>query len=473
MEYTKRSVNKDEERDIVIGLIVSSEFIRQIKPVYKKEYFSLPYAKHVSEWCIEYYETYEKAAEKEIIAIFESKKATIRDQDQIEIIEIFINKLNDRFEESGSFNIAYNVDRAVAYFKSAAIDNMVERIKAAKLSGDILRAESEISNFKRVEKGTGCSTSVWSDVEEAMKVVRQDDDDIIVKFPGSLGTVIRPLTSDDFVAFIGPAKRSKTWWLIETALQCSFNKKNVLFVSLEMPQKKIRERIFQRITGEVVSMYEEHDTKEEIEIPYFDINFEINNKILKRREYRNRLSATSIIKKMHSIKSFVKTDNFRLISEPSNTFAASALESALDNLENYDNFIPDAIIIDYGDILGSDKRQDHRNMINDKWESLRTIGQKRHVLMVTASHTNKGTFSRDCTPEDVVEDVRKLNHITLCVAINQLQEDKDNSVQRLSVVIDRVREFNQAKQAVVTQCFSIGGVCLDSRIRYKGYTVKE
>ena len=33
MEYEKRTVNKDEERDIIIGLIVSTEFIKQIKPV--------------------------------------------------------------------------------------------------------------------------------------------------------------------------------------------------------------------------------------------------------------------------------------------------------------------------------------------------------------------------------------------------------------------------------------------------------
>jgi len=473
MEYEKRTVNKDEERDIIIGLIVSTEFIKQIKPVYKKEYLTLPYARHVADWCVEYYEKYDKAANKEIIAIFESKKSLIRDPDQIETIEIFINKLNDRFEEAGSFNVAYNVDRAVQYFKNSAIDNMIERIKVAKITGNLIQAEAEISNFKRVEKGSGCSTSVWCDLEEALKVVRLDDNDIVMKFPGDLGRVIRPLTSDDFVAFIGPAKRSKTWWLIETALQCSFNKKNVLFVSLEMPAKKIRERIFQRITGEVVSLYEENDTMQEVEIPYFDINFEINNKIFKRKELRKRLSTTSIIKKMKSIETFLKSDNFKIISEPSNTFTAAALESALDNLENYDGFIPDATIIDYADILGSDKRQDHRNMINDKWEGIRTIGQKRHMLMVTASHTNKSTFNRDCVADDVVEDTRKLNHITMCIAINQMREDKDNGVQRLSVVIDRLGEFNTSRQAVAAQCFAIGGVCLDSRIRYKGYKVQE
>lgn len=468
MEYERRSVSKDQERDLITGMIVSSEFIKQINPVFKPEYLTLPYAKFVSKWSLEYWQKYEKAIDKDIIPVFESKKSEIRDEATIETIETFLNRLSERFEEQESYNVAYQVDSAIKLFKERALDLMIDRVKVAKMSGNFDQAEAEVSNFKRVEKGLGTASSVWCDIEEAMKVIHNDDSDVVLRFPGDLGKVIRPLTVDDFIAFIGPAKKGKTFWLIELATLGSLNRKNVLFVSLEMPGKKLRERIYQRVTGEVVSRYDETSDRREVDVPYFDSAFETTGRVFKKKEFRNQLSARSVIRKMKSVHSFVKSDNFRLINEPSNTFTAAALNAALDNLEHYDNFVPDIIVVDYADIMGADKRQDHRNMINDKWESLRTIGQQRKVLMATVSHTNKTTLSRDCRAEDVVEDARKLNHITLCIGINQLQEDKDNGVQRLAVLIDRVEEFNPAKEAVVTQCLAVGGVCLDSRIKYKG-----
>jgi hypothetical protein len=67
----------------------------------------------------------------------------------------------------------------------------------------------------------------------------------------------------------------------------------------------------------------------------------------------------------------------------------------------------------------------------------------------------------------VVEDIRKLSHLTLCIGVNQLSEDKKNGIQRLSVLDDRFEEFDSSKEAVVTQCLRMGAVYLDSRVRYK------
>jgi hypothetical protein len=45
------------------------------------------------------------------------------------------------------------------------------------------------------------------------------------------------------------------------------------------------------------------------------------------------------------------------------------------------------IILDYGDIMAANRKSDHRNQINDKWEGLRRIGQDRKMMMATVSHT--------------------------------------------------------------------------------------
>ena len=469
MNIERRQIKKDEERDILIGMIISDQFLKAIQPVYKQEFFTLPYTKIVSSWIMKHFEDYGKNPGKEIATIFDAKKIEIRDGEQIESIELFLEKLSERYEETDSYNIEYNVDRAVNYFKARALDNLIDDIKLAKSTGDLAQAEAAVSNFKRVEKGQGEASSIWFDVEEAIQSVRADEEhDIIVRFPGELGKVLRPITPDDYVAFIGPPKRGKSWWLLETAILASLNKKNVLFVTLEMPKKQLRTRIYQRITGQVVGYFNEFDDNYEVEIPYFDSAYQVTGSIFKRKEKRDFISARSVMKKMESIQGLIKNDNFKILEFPANTMSGEDLERHLDNLEHYDGFIPQIIIVDYADIMRPLKKEDHRNSINARWEYLRTIGQARKCAMVTVSHTVRATLTRDCREDSVVEDVRKLSHISYCIGINQLQEDKDNGVQRLSVLIDRFNQFNPSKEAVVTQCLDIGAVYLDSRKKIKG-----
>jgi replicative DNA helicase len=468
LEYTRRTINRDDEINIVTGLIVNTDFAKQIQPLFKTEYFSIPYARTVSLWALDYFSKYDKAPGSDIASIFESEKQNIRDDSQVELISNFLHNLNDKYIESETFNVQYALDNAIKYFRFQAVDILTDKIKTAKLSGNVEEAEALISNFKRLEKGSGTATSVWTDEEEAVKAIRgEDEKDYLIKFPGELGKMIRPLRSEDFVAFIAPPKRGKSFWLVELAVLASLSRKNVLFVTLEMPASQLRLRILQRITGMVCDPYSNGEPCE-VSIPAFDHNFAINGVVNRKKEMREQITARAALKKMREVHSFVKSDNFRIIAAPANSMTDQDLERDLDNLEHYENFIPDIVLLDYCDIMAANRKSDHRNQINDKWEGTRRIGQDRSMMMATVSHTNKETLYRDVRESDVVEDVRKLNHITMCIGVNQLQMDKDLGVQRLSVLNDRFAEFNATKEAVVTQCLSIGGVYLDSRIRYKG-----
>lgn len=468
MEYTRRTINRDDEINIVTGLIVNTDFAKQIQPLFNKEFFSIPYAKTVCSWALDYFNKYEKAPGPDIASIFESEKQNIRDESQIELIGNFLHNLNDKYIESETFNVQYAVDNAVKYFRSQAIEILTDKIKVAKLSGNIEEAEALIGNFKRLEKGSGTATSVWTDEIEAVKAIRgEDEKDYLVKFPGELGKLIRPLNSEDFVAFIAPPKRGKSFWLVELAVLASLSRKNVLFVTLEMPASQLRTRIFQRVTGTVCDPYSNGEPCE-VSIPVFDHNFATNGIINRKKEIRPQITVRAALKKMREINSFVRSDNFKIIEAPANSMTDQDLERNLDNLEHYEGFVPDMIILDYGDIMAASRKSDHRNQINDKWEGLRRIGQDRKMMMATVSHTVRETLYRDVRDSDVVEDIRKLSHVTMCVGINQLQADKDLGVQRLSVLIDRFAEFNSSREAVVTQCLTVGGIYLDSRLRYKG-----
>lgn len=462
MEVERRRISKDQEKDILIGMITNTEFLKQITPIYKEEYFVLPYARTVSKWVLEYYEKYEKAPDSDIGSLFEQKKLSIKDNNQTESISTFLEKISERHEDSSNFNVEYNVDKAEQYFNESALDLHIEKVKFHKNLGDYAAANAEISKFKRPEKGVGCSESIWCDEAATIEAIRIDDEkNILVKYPGDLGKVIRPLRSEDFIAFIGPPKRGKSFELVELAILASLNRKNVLFVTLEMPAKQLRQRILQRITGEVIATYSNVEDYCEVEVPYFDPAFNINQQIIKRKERKKYMTPRSALRKMEYAKKFVGGDNFRIISASANTMTEWDLERHLDNLEHYDGFIPQVILVDYADIMKSDRKEEHRHQIDRKWQGLRRIGQERKCLMVTVSHTTRETLNRDCRESDLAEDTRKLNHLTMCIAINQMKHEKAEGFKRLSVLMDRFEEADTYKEAVVTYSLKFGAIYLD------------
>lgn len=468
MEYSRREVNQDRERDIVIGLIVSDQFTKEVLPLLKPEYLALPYSRTVAKWCIDFYNNYSKAPDKEIMSVFESKKVEIRDQSVIETIEIFLTKLSDRFEAQESFNVGYNVDRALNYFKERSIDLMIERIKVAKLSGDLNRAEAEITGFKKTAKSFSNSIDVWEDSEACLRAIRDDDkNDMLFAFPGELGKFIRPLKRQEFAAVLSPSGRGKTWFLNEIAFSASLSKLNVVYYSFEMTEQQTLQRFYQRITGQLEPSNREDDDGEEIIIPSFDVNFDITRKIHLKKEYRKRITARTVLRQMNAIQKMVGGKKFKLICAPSGSMSVEDLNISLDNLELTEDFVPDIILIDYPDIMKHKGGGEKRFQLDDTWMGLRAISQARNCCVFAVSHTNKTTFDRDIKQGDYSEAAVKSNHLTLAIALNQNDEDRENSAVRLSVMKDRFSRFNPKHEIIVLQALDVGQVFLDARRFYR------
>lgn len=462
MNYERRIVSKNDERDIITGLIVSTEFIKQIRDTYKPEYFTLPYARTVSQWCIEYYDKYEKSPFKDIKSLFESKKDTVLDTSQLEMIDSFLANLSATFEEEPEhYNVQYNVDKAVSFFKGQSLDILIEQIKAAKLNENHAQAESIIANYKRVEKFKQGGIDIWENPEAHLRALRSYlTENSLLQLPGELGHLIRPFNRGDFVAVFAPFKRYKSLFLQEMALQASFNKLNVLYISLEMTEDQMLTRIQQRLTASLPP----NDIEREVLFPSFDTNYERTGAIYTRSIVKRPLTSKDIMQRIDTIKSIVRSKRFNMICLPSGGMKASDINIYLDNYEHYDGFVPDVIVADYGDLFTPERKIDKRDQIDETWKILRGISQERNILFVTASHTNKATLERDIKQGDASEDIRKMNHLTLALAFNQNNEDKQKGLMRVSVLADRFRSFNPLRECAVLQCVDIGQFYLDSRI---------
>ena len=504
-----RQIDNTVEEKILVGLIVSDKFCRDVVPLLKSEYFVVPYAKVVSKWCSDYYNTYKKAPLGHIQDIFQTEKSNLKEEDA-NIISNFLTRLSRQFEEEESFNSDYLLDKAFNYFKKQLAKISVERINAYLELNNVEKAEEEFKQFKTIckEIGTGIFPISEKEVKDHILYL-QDKSNILFRLPGAIGNMIGDFKRDTLLGVLAPAKKGKSFWLLEIAIQAYLEKLKVVFISLEMSSHQIQDRIYKRITalGDATKDYvypafdclrnqddscrkKERVSKKglltESKKPYLPTEQDIQS-YLRTSKYqictvcrgkkdfqvghwmttikRDRFTARALVKQARALQSMYK-DNLYLVSYPSFSANISKIKWDLEDLEENFGFVPDVICIDYADILApEDSRQIGRERLDDTWKMLKNLADTKHCLVVTASQSNRGSFGkRNVTQIDIAEDIRKVAHVNYMISLNQTPEEKEESVMRVALIAERDGEFNEYRNCLVLQQLELGQVCLDSEM---------
>jgi hypothetical protein len=197
-----------------------------------------------------------------------------------------------------------------------------------------------------------------------------------------------------------------------------------------------------------------------ITMPYFN-----NSEIGFKKESMKGIDLSEVEKIQQRYKKYTRTGEMKLITYPSDGGSIKDIETELFNLEYYEGFIPDVLVVDYADILKPDSdRMEYRHQLDSTWKSLRGLAQEKSILVVTGSQTNRGGMYRDARGDDVAEDIRKLAHVTKMISLNQNEKEKEDGIMRIEAMVQREgRMFNG--QIVVLQCYDIGRPYLDSRFK--------
>ena len=99
------------ERMICIGLVTSDRFAKGVKPLCKLEYFQSNYARKIAQWCLEYFEKFNKAPVRHIEDIYLTHKSSVPEEDA-ELLEDFLASISDEYELSETFNVDYIISEA-------------------------------------------------------------------------------------------------------------------------------------------------------------------------------------------------------------------------------------------------------------------------------------------------------------------------------------------------------------------------
>jgi len=450
----REKIDLSPERRVLSNLIMSTRLLARCRHVGDPSMFESTMSRAVATWVWDFYDRTGEAPGKAISDIYRQRARELRDADA-ELVFAYLETCSDEWLPT---NDSLAEEMAVGYFQGRSLSILNDRLTSALRAGDTSGAFHAVAEFTKPGVRVKESVSILRDSGEIAGAFEGDGEEIF-KLPGELGRVIGPFIEEDFAAFIAPPKRGKTWWLMATAVQATLQGHKVLFVSLEMSKRQTTRRFWQMLTG--TSRY-----GEEAPWPIFESQgdgFRISDG--KAKTKRVDASPESIQAVQEKLRRVSHGGRLELRNFPTGSLSVRGLEQELKDLEVYENFCPDVIVVDYADIMDLGSGDSERDKLNHCWKSLRGLASSRKCVVVTASQTGRETVGgeKDAKEKNVAEDIRKLAHVTKMITINQTEQEQARGIYRISCNTTRDGAVIH-DQVVCTYCLAIGRPFLECQL---------
>jgi hypothetical protein len=510
------------ERQIVIGLIVSTDFLQQVRPIWENRLLKVDSAQRLAQWCIEYFDQYHKAPGLDIEQIyFEKLREGYVEKDLAEAIEDDLRDLSEEYEET--FNLQYTLDSADKYLKERHLALHLEKVQELIDTGEPEQAQTLASSYKGIQASISNEIDL-SDTKVLTKVdiAFSDTQKPVVVYPGALGELWNDqMVRGGFVSFMAREKLGKSFMLLDLAVRAVRQKSKVAFFQagdmtenqqikrvcsylarkpihekycgevflpvvdciqnqMDLCDKEIRECDFGPFAG--IKDWSEKNirqklTRERIRKAYME---EPNYAPCRNcREFRNRAWGVPWVEKKvikHPVDAaeakdkwsefFIKKKRrFRLSTHSNGTLSVQEIEMILDRWERDSGFIPDVIAIDYADLLVTGKVNEFRHQQNQIWMDLRALSQSQNCLLVTATQTDSQSYEQDTlSRKNFSEDKRKYAHVTAMYGLNQdpKEREKKLGIMRINEIVIREGDFDTTSCVTVLQSLNLGRPFLGS-----------
>ena len=510
------------ERSIIIGLITSTAFLQQIRPIWETKFLKSVSAQQLSQWCVEYFDEYHKAPEKTIESIYYEKLRTgYIKKDLAEDMESTIADLSDEYEES--FNLPYILKKVSGYIKERHLELHLQEVKDLSEAGEILEAQALASSYKGVSFEISndldlSSPNVLLKIENAFKELSQP----LITYPGALGAFWNhQLIPGGFIGLMAREKLGKTFWLLDMAIRATRQGTNVAFFQAgDMTENQQLKRIcswltkkptLERNCGEVyipvvdcvrnqLDLCDKQERECNHSSPFVDEEFdeksirkEINISLLKQAyedepdykpcrncmEFHTKALGTPWLRKVN-VKHTVKINEakkkvteffierkrrFHLSTHANGTLSVEGMEAIMDRWEREDGFVPQIILVDYADILITNKIKEFRHQQNQIWKDLRGMSQSRNALVVAPTQSDSQSYEQDTLKlKNFSEDKRKYAHCTAMYGMNQDKSGREKKIglMRLNEIVVREGDFDINASVTILQQLNLGRPFLGS-----------
>lgn len=499
------------ERNCLIGMIVSDDFIKQIRPFWNQSIMKGTLGNKIAKWCMQYFDKYGQAPKQTLEAIYLQKLKDKReriDDDLSAEIEDFLEDLSEEYERN-KINVQYYVDQATEYFTKRHLEEHQKKVDQLLSDGKVDEANALMASYVPPSKEVDNSFDFRNKEQLFSKIeaLFAKGTEPLFKLPGAIGDMMNEFfVRDSFIALLAPEKTGKSTWLLHLAMQALKQKCNVAFFQAgdmsELQQlrriaiNRSRKNDNEKYCGEqwipvkdcYLNQIDECDLPERESFVGVFSKTELGDrkeitrdKIMKKIQegedeeyspchnclkYRTQKLGSVWFKKKDFgdplteeeaktvLENFFikKKRNFRMATYANETLTVKEVESMLTKWEENDGFVADVIIIDYADIMVDFSVKDFRQRQNAIWSALRGLSQKKHSVLITATQGDAKSYNSEIlTKKNFSEDKRKIAHVTALFGLNQTTREKQLKIMRINKIAVRDGDFNEKDTVTVLQ----------------------
>jgi len=508
VEIKRTRLNFNREKQVLVNLILNTEYCEKVLPIIQKEFFQSRYAGALIRWVKDYYEKYLIAPREQIIEIFEERSKNLED-DEYTQIEGLLEHLSN-VADTEVHNITYLIDVANNLFKEKHLELQNKAVEGFLKKGELVKAEEVMQKQYQGIEGNKRKFIAFNDEDFIYLCVRdmieqQDLDTAFFRFSGRLGEFIGPVNSGWFIAFLAPAKRGKTTYMLDSAIDSINQKLNTAIISLEMPEKQLMQRYILAITGAkpefgsyvvnipIMDCRQNQDgscekaervgsetiINDEGKYTFQDMpNWTVCTACRGGHDFipaawkvpidKDNVSEGDYLKKVAKFNKYFGKFG-RIIHMPSKSVTVEDIRAEIAQLIITENFIPDTIVLDYADLVKPSVRTGQkRHDLDEIWEELRAWGQEDNALIISASQTNRVSADVEYIKDThVAEDYSKIAKLDIAIGLCQNDIMKEDGMININVVAHRHNDYIQSHFCTVLQAMDIHQSSLDSEFVVK------
>lgn len=442
-------INPTRIEEAVLSLLAFSDqqAVLLALKVQSVKYFTNRTNKKIAEVCLDYVTKYATAPKSQLEFLLEAElrrgEEGILLRKTIENLQALVPDLDPKF-------IFEQLD---AFLESQSLTTNLTRALELIQDGELEKAKESI--FKQsIRTAADASPGIWlTDPAQSLKFMnREEEGEFFSSGIDYLDTRgIRP-DRKTFLLMIAPAKKGKSWWLIQVGRSGIQYRHKVLHITLELSEDKTSKRYIQCLFGLTA------DQTRQVKTTLFQrdrdtgstrldvMNFERNSVYAERKDIQEKLLWMSRAELL--IKEY-----------PTGTLSTEHLMLYLESLKRERGFIPDVLIIDYADLMKIDA-QSLRIDTGRLYKELRGISGLGYA-MVSASQGNRDSANAKLVDTtNVAEDWSKIGTVDGILTYNQTAEERRLGLARIFVAGGR--DADDRFTTLISQSYETGQFCLDS-----------
>ncbi len=135
MTITRKKLDISIDDKILIGMIISTEYLGKVKDLPSNLIQSL-YAQTVARWCLEYFKKYNTAPSIHIKEIYERELSSSEDEDTFALIGMFLGRISNEYEKAPHINAGYLFDETKKYMSKRLMEQLHQDMSAISDNGD-------------------------------------------------------------------------------------------------------------------------------------------------------------------------------------------------------------------------------------------------------------------------------------------------------------------------------------------------